>query len=199
MNQYVTGEAIRANREKKNLTQAALADCLGVSDKTISKWETGRGFPDITMLESLADALGLSVIELLSGQEISNANRAGNVLKSKFYVCPVCGNIIHSMGDTLVSCCGITLPPLEAEEPDEAHKLEVELVEDEYFVTMNHEMSKLHYISFIACITNDGVKIVKLYPEGNPEARVPRRGAKFVYFYCNKHGFFKQMLKKPVK
>ena len=67
MEQYVTGAAIKALREKKGLTQRDLAEQIGVSDKTISKWETGKGLPDITLLEPLSAALGISVTELLAG------------------------------------------------------------------------------------------------------------------------------------
>lgn len=56
MDHYVTGGVIRALREKKKLTQAALSDKIGVSDKAVSKWETGRGLPDITLLEPLGAA-----------------------------------------------------------------------------------------------------------------------------------------------
>ena len=58
MNQYVTGAMIRRLREEKRITQQQLADRLGVSGKAVSKWETGRGYPDITLIEPLAAALG---------------------------------------------------------------------------------------------------------------------------------------------
>ena len=74
MNQYVTGAAIKKLREKQQLTQAELAELLGVSDRTVSKWETGRGFPDITFIESLARFLKVSVVELFSGEEVENLN-----------------------------------------------------------------------------------------------------------------------------
>ena len=104
-------------RKERGLTQKELADRLNVTDKAVSKWETGKGFPDLKLLEPLARALGLSVPELLSGEQVVNANRAANILRSALYVCPVCGNIIHSSGAAVVSCCGVALPPLEAEEP----------------------------------------------------------------------------------
>ena len=63
MNNYVTGAAIRTLREKQHLTQAQLAERISVSDKTVSKWETGRGFPDVSLLEPLAAALRVSVPE----------------------------------------------------------------------------------------------------------------------------------------
>ena len=57
MNNYITGAAIKALREKNRLTQQQLAEKLCVSDKAISKWETGKGFPDISLIEPLANVL----------------------------------------------------------------------------------------------------------------------------------------------
>ena len=194
MNTYVTGATIRELREKQDMTQAELAEKIGVSSKTISKWETAKGLPDITMLQPLAQALGISVIELLNGECISNQNISGNMLRCKFYVCPLCGNVIHATGSTLVSCCGITLPPLEAEEPDEDHGVTVEHVEDEHFITVAHSMTKEHYISFIASVTSDRLQMVKLYPEGNAETRLQLRGRGYLYYYCNRHGLFRKKI-----
>ena len=89
MDNYVTGAVIKRLREKKNLTQEELAQKIFVTSKAISKWENGRGFPDIGLLESLGKALDISVIELLSGKEITNQNRSCNMEKAKFYLCPV--------------------------------------------------------------------------------------------------------------
>ena len=187
---------IKRLREEKNLTQLELAEKLFVSDKTVSKWETGKGYPDINLLEPLAGVLGVSVAELLSGNGITNSNRSFNMLRSKFYVCPVCGNIISSTGETAVSCHGITLPPLEAEEPDENHAVKAECVEDEYFVTVDHEMSKEHYVSFIAAVSDNGINIVKLYPEGSAEARFKINRVRMIYYYCNKDGLFGVNIRK---
>lgn len=190
MNQYVTGAVIKELREKNNVTQLQLADKLGVSDKTISKWETGKGYPDITLLEPLADALSVSVAELLSGNTVYNSNVSANMLRSKFYVCPVCGNVIHGMGEAVIHCHGVLLQPEEAEETDEDHKIFVERVEDEYFVQIEHEMTKKHYISFIAAVSSDRMQMVKLYPEGEAQARFKMNGVKRIYFYCNRSGLF---------
>ena len=114
MNTYVTGAVIRQLRESCGMTQAALAERVGVNSKTVSKWETGKGLPDISLLQPLARTLGVSVISLMNGEPVVNRNLSANLLRSKFYVCPVCGNVIHCSGETVVSCCGITLPPLEA-------------------------------------------------------------------------------------
>ena len=123
-----------------------------------------------------------------------NVNVSGNMLRSKIYVCPVCGNVIHCMGDTPLSCCGITLPPLEAEAPDEAHGITIENVEDEHFITVHHPMTKEHFISFVAHVNSDRLQLVKLYPEGNPETRLQLRGRGYLYYYCNRHGMFKKKL-----
>ena len=176
MNSYVTGAAIKMLREAKGMTQTDLAEKIGVSGKAVSKWETAKGLPDITLLEPLSKALGVSVAELLSGEPIQNKNISANILRSKFYVCPVCGNIIRATGDAAISCCGISLPPLEAEETDEEHLVTVESVEDEHFITVHHSMTKDHFISFIAYLTSDRVQLVKLYPEGNAETRLNLRG-----------------------
>ena len=165
MDRYVTGAVIRRLREKKKITQEELADMIHVSGKAVSKWETGQGFPDISLLEPLAQALAISVIELLSGEDIRNTNRSSNMAKGRFYVCPVCGNVIIATGETVVSCCGITLPPLEAEPADEEHAIRKEIAEDEFFVSVDHPMTKEHYISFLAAVSDFGVQLVKLYPE----------------------------------
>ena len=190
MDNYVTGAVIKRLRENKKMTQEELAQKIFVTSKAVSKWETGKGFPDVGLLESLGKALDVSVIELLSGEDITNLNKSCNMAKGKFYVCPVCGNVIQTSGEAVISCCGITLPPLESEAPDEEHVLKVETVEDEYYVTMNHPMTKEHYISFIAAISDQGVQLVKLYPEGDAQARFKISRVRKLYAYCNRHGLF---------
>ena len=192
MNTYVTGNTIRQLREDRRMTQADLAEKLGVSSKTISKWETGKGLPDITLLQPLAQALGISVIELMNGEHITNRNISANLRRCKFYVCPICGNILYSTGNAVVSCCGVTLPPLEAEDADEDHAVTVENVEDEHFITVHHPMTKEHFISFVAYVTCDRVQFVKLYPEGEAQTRLQMRGLGTLYYYCNRHGLYKK-------
>ena len=192
MNTYVTGATIRQLREKRNLTQAELAEQIGVSSKTVSKWETAKGLPDISLLQPLAQALNISVIELMSGEHIINKNTSANMLRSHFHVCPICGNVIHSTGNSLISCCGITLPALEAEEADDDHAVAIETVEDEHFITLRHPMTKTHFISFLAYVTDHRMQLVKLYPEGNPETRLQLRGMGYLYWYCNQHGLYRK-------
>ena len=172
------------------MTQEELAERLFVSGKAVSKGETGKGFPDVSLLEPLAKALDLSVIELLSGEDVRNRNRSANVARSRFYVCPVCGNVLQSTGEAVVSCCGITLPPLEPEKPDEAHRIRVETVEDEFFVTLDHPMERNHHISFLAAVSDHGIQFVKLYPEWDAAAHFRADGILRFCAFCNRHGMF---------
>lgn len=191
MNQYVTGAMIKRLRENRKLTQHQLAETMNVSDKAVSKWETGRGYPDISLIEPLASALGVSVIELFAGENVVNTNRASDMLRVRLHVCPICGNIIQSTGEAVISCCGIVLPALDAEPADGSHPVSIERVEDEYYITISHEMSKTHYISFIAASRDNGFEITKLYPEGSADARFRIGRTHSLYFYCNRHGLFK--------
>lgn len=198
MNQYVTGAVIKKLRQKNNMTQAQLADQLGVSDKTVSKWETGKGYPDITLLEPIAQAFRVSVAELLSGSPVQNANVSANMLRSQFYVCPICGNVIHSIGEAAITCHGLLLQPEMAEESDEQHKIFIEKAEDEYYVRVQHEMTKTHYISFIAAVSSERIQLVKRYPEEEAEARFKMQGVRKIFFFCNKDGLFSMDVKKGI-
>ena len=198
MNQYVTGAMIKQLRENKHMTQAELADMLHVSDKTVSKWENGKGYPDIALLDPIARVFGISVAELLSGRIINNVNVSANMMRSYFYVCPVCGNVLHTMGEAAISCHGVALTPAQAEPSDEAHRIRIDVVEDEYFVSIEHAMTKQHYISFMAALSPDRIQMVKLYPEGNAEARFQLRGVKQILFYCNQDGLFCSDVRKAI-
>lgn len=191
MKQYVTGGVIRALREKKGLTQRQLAERLLVSDKAVSKWETGKGLPDISLLEPLAAQLGVSVAELLRGEWVENRNRGGSVPRASFYVCPVCGNVVYALGKGGYSCCGITLPPMEAEAPDEAHALNQQWLDGELYVTLAHPMEKNHFVSFAALVSFDRVQLVKLYPEQEPAIRFAGVcSGDRILVCCNRHGLF---------
>lgn len=190
MSVYVTGPTIRALREKRGFTQKELAEKLSVSDKAISKWETGRGLPDVTLLEPLARTLGVSVAELLSGECVVNRNRSANLLRSSFYVCPVCGNVLWAAGQGVFSCCGVTLPPLEPEKPDDEHEILIEKIDGEHYVHVRHPMEREHFICFFAYVTTDRVELVRLYPEMEAETRFRMSGPGRLYACCNRHGLF---------
>ena len=185
-----TATVIRTLREKQNLTQRELAERLQVSDKTISKWETGRGLPDLALLEPLAQSLRTSVTELLSGNCVHNQNGAANLLRGKFYVCQAWGNVIYATGEGVFHCCGIPLHPQAAKPENDAHTLHVERVETEFYVAAKHPMEKTHFLSFFAVVTTEQVQLLKLYPEQPPEGRLQLCGHGILYAYCNRHDLF---------
>ena len=194
---YVTGAAIKQLREKKKMTQQDLASKINVSAKTVSKWETGRGFPDISLLEPLAKTLSVSLPELLEGSFVSNKNKAADIEKIKLYVCPVCQNVIAAIGEVSVSCCGSSLSCIESRTADSAHAISVEKNDGEYFVSMSHPMTKEHYISFLAAIGANYVQVAKLYPEMQAQARFRIDGVKKIVAYCNRHALFCASGKSP--
>lgn len=194
MSTYLSPEMLRQLRSERGLTQAALAEQLGVTDKAVSKWETGRGLPDISLIDPLAAALGCSVAELLCGEVRRNANRAANMSRCVFYVCPICGNVVVATGEGSLSCCGSTMLPQEPEapEPGSPHDFSIERVEHEWYVTADHPMTKQHFVSFIAYVTSDGVNLKKLYPEQLDWPRFQMTGSGWIYMYCNQHGLFRK-------
>jgi len=188
------GKLILALRKEKNLTQKELADALNLSDRTISKWERGMGCPDVSLLKELSQILGVNIEKILTGNLNPNDNDGGNMKKIKFYVCPTCGNAMFSTGEADMSCCGRKLTALTAEADNENHIMRVEEIEDDYFITVDHEMSRAHYISFIAFIGYDRVLFIKLYPEQNAEARFPKMHGSKLAAYCSKHGLWERRI-----
>ena len=185
-----TGKLIKELRCEIDLTQKELAEKLGILPKTISKWETGRGFPDVSLISELSRIFKIDISKLLEGEMPENKREVGNVKRTEFYVCEKCGNILTSMGKSEILCCGRKLSPLKAKETDDIHKLNIEKIEDDYYITFPHPMTKEHYISFVSYVRFDRVLTVKLYPEQNGELRFPQiRGGK-MFYYCNKDGLF---------
>lgn len=186
------GSLIYQLRKEKNMTQKQVADAMNISDKTISKWERGQGCPDISLLPKLAEILETSVDWILSGEINLNESVGGNMNKLKFYVCTQCNNLVTATGEATISCCGKVIESLSAKKVDEDHILNIEPVEDEIFVTTNHDMKKEHYISFIAYVRGDRALIVKQYPEWNMQFRFRKQGRGRLYFYCTNDGLFYQ-------
>ncbi len=186
------GALIQKLRMEKQLTQRALAEQLGLSDKTISKWERGLGCPDVSVLSTLSKILGVELDSLLTGEQDASATLGGNMKRVQFYVCPACGNLLTATGEASISCCGRRLEPLAAEKPDPAHRLNLEAVENDWYVTSGHEMTKPHHITFVALVTGDKLFLVKLYPEWGLGVRFPCLAHGQLYFYCTQHGLFSQ-------
>jgi Predicted transcriptional regulators len=190
------GRLIFDLRKEKGLTQKQLADAMNISHKTISKWERGLGCPDVSLLHELSEVLSVNIEKILLGDLDPNNTDGGNMKKIQFYTCPTCGNIMTSTGDAEISCCGRKLTALIAKPSDEEHNVNIEMIEDDYYITFSHEMIKTHYINFIAYVSCDRILFVKLYPEQSGEVRFPKmRGGK-LYFGCNQHGLWVQKNQK---
>ena len=186
------GELICTLRKEKGLTQVQLAERLNVSDKAVSKWERGLGCPDVSLLARLSQVFAVDLEKLLAGELDPNSQAAGNLKNLHFYVCPTCGNLVTALVDTPVSCCGKKLTALTAQKAGPEEKLSVEIIENDYFISSDHEMSKDHYISFVAFLTGDTVLLRKQYPEWNLQTRLPVFAHGRLLWYCTRHGLFCQ-------
>ncbi|NCC16832.1 MAG: helix-turn-helix domain-containing protein [Clostridia bacterium] len=184
------GKLIFDLRKEKGMTQRQLAGAMNISDKTISKWERGLGCPDITLLHELSDILEVNIEKILLGDLEPNNMDGGNMKKLKFYMCPNCGNVLTATGEAELSCCGRKMVALVPKPADDAHYLNVENIENDFYITFSHEMKKEHYLSFIAYVTYDKVLFVKLYPEQGGEVRIPRLHGGKLYFGCSEHGLW---------
>lgn len=185
-------ENLKKYRILKNLTQEDIAEYLGITPQSVSKWERGLGCPDISLLAGLSNVFNVDLSEMLSGELSTNDTGGGSMKKIKFYVCPNCGNILTALCDTAVSCCGKKLLPLEMQKAESTHKLAVEKIENEYYISTEHEMSKDHYISFVALVSADTIMLRKQYPEWNLQVRIPRFAHGRLIWYCTQHGLFYQ-------
>lgn len=194
MNQEKMGLLLRTLRIQKSMTQKQLADKLGLSGKTVSKWECGQGCPDVAVLPELAAILGISMEDLLSGQLPEQETNGGNMKNLKFYVCPHCGNLLTASGSPNISCCGRILTPLQHRKADEAHTVTVEEIDGEWFLTCAHPMEKGHSLMFAALVTSERLTLVRQWPEWDFQVRLPKRGHGILYWYCTQHGLFRKLL-----
>lgn len=188
------GRLIRTLRLERGLTQAELAGMLCVSPKTVSKWETGKGCPDLSLLPALSDSLGVEPGTLLLGELCANDVVRGNMKKTKYAVCPACGSITLTTGETEISCCGRKLAALMPKKAGAAEKLTIKPVENEWYITSPHAMRKEDYISFVAFQTGDRVQLVKQYPEWDLQVRMERRGHGMLLWYSAKEGLLYQLI-----
>ena len=184
------GKLIRDLRKERGITQKQVADKLGILPKTVSKWETGHGFPDVSVVSSLADILGVSERMILSGDLTQNVQEVGNMKKIKFYVCPQCGSIMQGTGKCQVVCCGKPVKALESKNVDDTHSIKISEIENDFYIELDHEMTKEHFISFVIYVGFDRVLTVRMYPEQDASVRIPGMFRGKLYFYCNKHGLF---------
>ena len=189
-----TGALIRRLRLEKGLTQRELAEQLNLHAKTISKWETGRGCPDVGLLKELSALLGVDIAAMLSGELAANEESGGNMKKTKYFVCPACRSISLSSGNAEISCCGRKLAALQMQKAAPEEKLHAEIVEDEWFITGDHPMEKDNYIHFVAFQTGDKVELIKQYPEWNLQLRLKKRGHGMLIWSAQDTGLKYQLL-----
>ena len=114
MDQGKTGQFIAENRKAQNLTQKQLADTLGISDKTVSKWECGKGLPEVSLMLPLCSTLRITVNDLLSGEKVSETYyqkkaeenmmdlmRENEENRKKMALSVICGSI------TIIAVCAL--------------------------------------------------------------------------------------------
>lgn len=196
MDQIKIGELIRSLRTKNKLTQKRLAEQINVSDKAVSKWETGKGCPDISLLTELAAVFQIDLQTILNGEINQKESETGNMKKIKFYVCPDCSNVITSTSEANISCCGKKLPTLEVRKAEENEKLSIEDMHGEWYISSKHSMTKDHYISFVAYVNDSTVMIFKQYPEWNLQISLPFYRSGRIIWYCTKCGLLYQDIRR---
>lgn len=192
MDNVKIGNLICRLRKENHMTQLQLAERMHISDKAVSKWERGNGCPDVSLLPELSRIFGVDLEKLLSGELNANDILGGNMKKMKFYICPDCGNVITAMTDTTISCCGKKLQAIEPKKAEGEEKLSVEVIENDYYISSEHEMVRDHYISFVALLTSDTMMLRKQYPEWGLQVRIPVFAHGRLLWYCSKHGLFYQ-------
>lgn len=192
MDNVKMGNLIRRLRKENAMTQLQLAEQMHISDKTVSKWERGLGCPDVSLLSELSKIFGVDLEKLLAGELDANETTGGNMKNIRFYVCPQCGYLITAAADASVSCCGMKLSPLVPKKAPEEEKLHIEIIENDYYITSPHEMTREHHISFVALLTGDTIFLRRQYPEWNLQVRIPVIAHGRLLWYCTRHGLFYQ-------
>ena len=191
MDSEKVGKLLAELRKERGLTQREVAQRLHISDKTVSKWETGQGLPDVSLLGGLSGLFGVPVERILAGDMTPGQSDGGNMKRLKFYVCPTCGSFLSGTGGAEVSCCGKKLSPLKPRKGEGEHAVSMESMDGEWYLTFDHPMTKDHHLAFVAWVGFDRVFTVKLYPEGPAAARLPRpQGGEKLFWYCTWHGLF---------
>lgn len=195
MNQPTMGRSIRMLRLERGMTQKALAEKLGVSDKTVSKWERDQGWPDLSLLTPIADTLGADAYHLLTGGVRPDRLVGGNLQRGSYFICPECQSLTFSTGKAKISCCGRTMKAMTPQPASEQEQFAVRRIEDDFHLQSDHEMSKAHHLSFVALVSMERLQLVKLHPEWDAQVRFPWQHQGLLLWHCNRHGLFGQKIK----
>jgi len=189
MNNKETGKLIKSLRISKKLTQLQLAQMLCVSDKTVSKWERGLGMPDVSLISKIADIFDTTAERILNGKLEKNKYNGANPDRLQFFYCNNCGNLVTTTAKIEGSCCGSKMTILQKIKSDDIIK-DVEVVEDEYFVTLDSPMTKENFVTFVSVKSFDKYLVIRLYPEQDTTVRFKYIPGATIYAYCNKHGLW---------
>ena len=193
MNAEQIGALLQTLRTGAGYTQRQVAQALCVTEQAVSKWERGKGCPDLALMPALADFYGVDLRALLAGRLQASA-QGGNMRDLKFYICPQCGNLAVQLGSAELSCCG---RPLAAQQPQPAraeHLPAISQVEDEWYLEFDHPMTKQHHLAFVVQVGYDHYRFTRLYPEQQAALRLPKLARCTLYVGCSEGGVYKVVL-----
>lgn len=188
------GKLIAKLRKERNQTQKNIADALGIQSKTVSKWECGAGCPDISLWQELSAILGVDMGQLMEGEITVNKPDTGNLNRTRFYVCPCCGNILFSTGGASIFCCGKKLEALKSNKLDDNPKITIEKIDYDNYITVDHPMNKENYLAFNALVTGDKIYFNRLYPEQEPCFRCPQISRAKLFIYSKDRGLMEYVV-----
>lgn len=187
MNAEKTGKLIHDIRVKKGMTQKELAATINVTDKAICKWEKGHGCPDITLLSQLSKVLEIDIQSILQGRLIKNRNVGSNMNYLKFYRCPTCGNLVTSIKDIEISCCGNILNPVSSKiSKEEKYRPIIREFDGQYSVSFNHPMTKDDYISNVIIVQYNQIMSINLFAEQEAIVTLPQVAGIHMYVISSK-------------
>ena len=146
------------------------------------------------LIRALRTELGLTQQQLacrlhVGDKAVSKWERGGGC--PDVSLLPALAEVLGVGLEAVLSCCGRPLAALEPRKAEEAHRLTLEPVENELFVTSGHPMEKEHYLTFLALLQGDTLLLRRLYPEWELQARLPAVHGRLLW-YCTRHGLFYQ-------
>ena len=187
LNAEKTGKLIHDIRIKKGMTQKELAAAINVTDKAICKWEKGHGCPDITLLSQLSKVLEIDIQSILQGRLIKNRSVGSNMNYLKFYRCPTCGNLVTSIKDIEISCCGNILNPVSSKvSEEEKYRPIIREFDGQYTVSFNHPMTKEDYISNVIIVQYNQIMSINLFAEQEAIVTLPQVAGIHMYVITSK-------------
>ncbi|MBQ7858661.1 MAG: DUF2087 domain-containing protein [Faecalibacterium sp.] len=187
------GALLHTLRTGAGYTQRQVAQALCVTEQAVSKWERGKGCPDLSLLPALADLYAVDLRALLAGQ-LKVSSQGGNMRNLKIYFCPQCGNLAAQLGGAQLTCCGRPLAALQPRPAADGHLPTITAVEDEWYLEFDHPMTKQHHLTFVAQVGLDHYRLTRLYPEQQPALRLPKLARCTLLIGCSEGGLYKVVL-----